>query len=166
MLVVLAASAAFGASEYEVKAAHLPKFAGYIQWPAAGSPGSNLIIGVVGRDPSGGKLEQTLSGVTVGGRQIELRRVSSSDAAALRACNVLFVSASEESRLEDILHKVEGRPVLTIGESANFAASGGMLQFIIIDGQVRFVANPRAAAQSGLQMNSNLLRVARRVVGG
>lgn len=163
--LLLVGSRAFGAAEYEVKAAHLPKFAGYIEWPAAARPGSTLIVGIVGRDPSGGTIEQTLSGATVEGRHIEVRRVTGSDVAGLRACQIIFVSASEEGRTDEILRSVQGRPVLTVGETENFAASGGMLQFILVDGQVRFVANPGAAARSGLQMNSNLLRVARRVLG-
>ena len=64
----------------------------------------------------------------------------------------------------DAIAKLRGRPVLTVGESDDFVARGGMLQFIIVDGQVRFVANPHAAARSGLQMGSALLRVARRVI--
>lgn len=124
------------------------------------------MIGLVGRDPSGGVFEKALSGAVHGSRRVEVRRVSAADSAALRDCAILFLSAAEESRVAEILRSVQGRPVLTVGETEGFSAAGGMLQFILVDGQVRFIANPRAASKSGLQMTSPLLRVARRVIGG
>jgi hypothetical protein len=164
-LCVLLARTAHGAPEYEVKAAQTAKFASYVEWPASARGGS-LIIGLVGRDPSGGTIEQALTGANVSGRRVELRRVSATDTAGLRECNILFVSGSEEDRAGEIIRQVQGYPVLTVGESANFAASGGMLEFIVVDGQIRYVANPNAAARSGLKLTSGLLRIARRVVGG
>jgi hypothetical protein len=166
LLLLLAAGPVFGAGEYEVKAAHLPKFASYIQWPSSALPSGTLVIGIVGRDPSGGTIEQALHGASVGGRRVEVRKISATDTTALRECAVLFIGASEEGRAADVLRQVQGRPVLTVGETEDFAVNGGMLQFILVDGQVRFIANPGAAERSGVKMDSNLLRLARRRIGG
>ena len=163
--LLLLAHSVHAASEYEVKAAQTAKFASYIEWPAAGKTGP-LIIGLVGRDLSGGTIERALSGANVGGRRVEMRRVSSGDTAGLRDCNIIFVSGAEEERASDIIRQVQGYPVLTVGETGNFAVVGGMLEFIVVDGQIRFVANPRAADRSGLKLTSGILRIARRVVGG
>ncbi len=165
LLLLLAAGHAFAAGEYEVKAAHLPKFASYIQWPASAQPTGTLVIGLVGRDPSGGTIEQAINGASFGGRRVEVRRVAATDTTGLRECSILFIGASEEGRATEILRQVQGRPVVTVGETEDFAANGGMLQFILVDGQVRFIANPGAAERNGVKMDSNLLRLARRRIG-
>lgn len=162
---LLLTSATFGAPEYEVKAAQTAKFASYIEWPAS-ARGSTLVIGLVGRDPSAGTIEQALVGANVGGRRVELRRIAPGDTTGLRGCNIIFVSDAEADRVGDILRQVQGYPVLTVGESNNFATLGGMIEFIAVDGQIRFVANPRAAERSGLKLSSGLLRTARKVIGG
>jgi hypothetical protein len=163
--LLLLARSAHGAPEYEVKAAQTAKFASYIEWPSA-SRGGALVIGLVGRDPSAGGIERALSGANVSGRRVELRRVAPGDTAGLRDCNIIFVSGTEEERAGEIIRQVQGYPVLTVGETGSFLALGGMLQFITVDGQIRFEANPRAAERSGLKLTSGLLRIARRVVGG
>src|ERR1700721_221854 len=62
--------------EYEVKEAFLLNFAQYIQWPpeAFAAPTTPISIGVLGDDPFGTILEQTLQGESVQGRKFVLRR--------------------------------------------------------------------------------------------
>lgn len=164
VLLFVLAQDAFGAAEYEVKAAQTAKFASYVDWPSNAGK-SNLVIGLVGRDPSAGTIERALNGAVVSNRRVELRRVSATDTKTLRGCDILFISSMEGDRASEIIRQVQGFPVLTVGESENFAAVGGMLQFIVVDGQIRFVANPSSAERSGLKLTSALLRIARRVAG-
>jgi YfiR/HmsC-like len=53
--------------------------------------------------------------------------------------------------------------VLTIGESDGFARAGGMVNFVIDAGRVRFDVNQKAAERRGLRLSSRMLRLARRV---
>src|SRR5579863_4598972 len=80
--------------EYQVKAAFLYNFAKFVEWPSGTLGSSNLIaICVLGQNPFGRVLEDTVSGKTVDGKAFVVRRVSDGKAAA--PCQILFVSASE-----------------------------------------------------------------------
>jgi hypothetical protein len=51
--------------------------------------------------------------------------------------------------------------VLTISEVPGFASRGGMVNFYLDRGQVRFEANPERTRKAGLKLNSQLLSVAK-----
>jgi hypothetical protein len=128
-------------SEYEVKAALLLKFVRYSDWPATAfqSADSPYVIGVAGRDPFSKGLEKVFDGKTVKGRSFLIKRVGSEQ--EMRACHLLFVSSSERRRLRDLLAKITGAPVLTVGESPDFLEQGGAINFLLKDESVRFDIN-------------------------
>ncbi len=72
-------------------------------------------------------------------------------------CQILFVPDSETKRLEPILRAVEHRSVLTVGESADFLARGGMIRLVVVEGRVRFAVNLGGAEAVGLKLSSRLL---------
>ena len=82
------------------------------------------------------------------------------------SCDTLFVSASEEERVPRILTVLARRPVLTVGDSPDFAARGGMIGFSLEGSRVRFTVNLMAAQDAGLMLQSELLRVAAAVLRG
>jgi hypothetical protein len=55
--------------------------------------------------------------------------------------------------------------VLTVGESPDFLTKGGMINFVLESGKVRFDVNVPAASARGLSLGSRLLRVARQTIG-
>lgn len=150
-------------SEYDVKAAYLFKFTKFVEWPgsAFASPQAPFAIGVVGRDPFAGGLDRILEGQRIGDRQLEVRYLGAGDAAGLRACQMIFVSGSEERRLPDILSATQGRPVLVVGESEGFASAGGMLGFALRQSRLGVEVNAGAARQARLKISSQLLNIAR-----
>jgi hypothetical protein len=58
---------------------------------------------------------------------------------------------------------VEGRPVLTVGESPEFIQHGGIVNFFLDGKRVRFEINPTAATRVNLRISSRLLQLARLV---
>jgi hypothetical protein len=50
--------------------------------------------------------------------------------------------------------------VLTVGETSDFAKRGGMIQFVMDGRRVRFELHLATAEQMGLNIRSDLLRVA------
>jgi hypothetical protein len=72
----------------------------------------------------------------------------------------VFISASEHGRLPAVLGALEQTPVLTVSDAADFAARGGIIQFIMVGKRVRFEVNLAPAEQVGLTLRSDLLRVA------
>lgn len=152
-------------SEYQVKAAFLYNFAKFVQWPAEAfnSSSSPLILGVLGRDPFGTLLERTLEGKTAQGRSFVIRRAS--DLKGLGFCHILFIAASEKERLPQILKALQG-PVLSVSEVPRFAQQGGVVNFFLMEDQVRFEINVKKAEKLRIKINSQLLKLARIVPGG
>ena len=152
-------------TEYQVKAAYLFNFLKFVDWPDDLSTNVNArwVIGVVGENPFGDELAQAVSGKVVKGHLLEIKGFRDTDDP--RACNILFVSASEKKRLPAILTALRGSSVLTVGDMDNFTESGGMIQFVIEDGHVRFSVDVGATGRARLKVSSKLLSLARTVTG-
>jgi len=152
-------------SEYQLKAAFLFNFAKFIEWPqdAFAGPQSPFAICVFGKDPFGNSLDEVLANKTVGDRSISIQRTKA--IAELRHCQIVFVSHPETERVADIVGALEGTNVLLVGESEGFAASGGMIEFTLEQGRVRFSINPDAAEHANLRFSSKLLALAKIVHG-
>ncbi len=152
-------------SEYAVKAAFLYNFAKFVEWPADAfrSPREPMVLCLLGEEPFGRELDRTVEGKTVSGRQLIVRRLAKP--AGLEECRILFVSASEGPRLDQVLAAVGDRAVLTVGEDEAFARAGGIISFVVRQSRVRFQIDRAAAARSGLSISSQLLELAEAVTG-
>ena len=147
-------------NEYQVKAAFLYNFAKFVEWPAQSfkGPDDPIAICVVGQNPFGSMLEDTVKGKRLEGRAFVVRTVA--DVQQAGGCHILFVSSSEREHLQSILASIKTTGILTVGETAGFAKDGGIINFKLDGGMVRFEINIDAAAKEGLQIRSNLLSLA------
>jgi hypothetical protein len=150
-------------TEHEVKAAFLYNFAKYVEWPEA-SAGDAFVVGILGDDPFGKVLDQTLSGKEIRGQKLAVRRYESTDEA--RHARILFIGASERRDLARVLRELAPFPVLTVGEMDGFAARGGMVGFRLEGDIVRFDINAEEVTRAQLKMSSQLLKLARIVRTG
>jgi YfiR/HmsC-like len=150
-----------GSLEYEIKAAFLYNFAKFIQWPphVFASSDAPLTLCVLGSDPFGPTLDDTVRAEHVEGRPIAVARPGDPGAAA--GCHIVFVSSSEEARFAGILSRLDRRVILTVGEGPSFLAAGGHVSFFLEGNHVRFAVNTAALRECDLQVSSKLLRVAR-----
>lgn len=171
VVVSLAADICFGAEEpspqaleYRVKAGFLYNFAKHVQWPttAFASPTSAIVIGILGEDPFGEMLDTTVAGKTIDGHPISIERLERVE--DIKACHILFTSASEKDRLADDQKYLRGRNILTVSDIDGFLTQGGQIQFITEDNRVKFDIGLDTVRQAGLKLDSNLLRLARRVI--
>lgn len=147
-------------SEYQVKAAYIFNFARFVEWPAGSfEPGTPITLCLLGDDPFGADLEQTIGHKMVGGREFIVRR--SSRLQELTGCHILFIGSSEKGRLSQILPSLGVARVLTVSETEEFVERGGMINFSLEESRVRLEINVDAAERAGLQISSKLLKVAR-----
>ena len=144
--------------EYRVKAAYLLNFTRYVEWPTPPASNTRLSICVMGTDPFGRILDATVAGRTVQGRPLEVRRVQSAPEA--RGCEVVFVSRKTWRRSPEGLKALADAGSLTVGETEQFARSGGVIGFVILDETVRFVINAAARDRAGLRISSRMLSLA------
>lgn len=153
--------------EYQVKAAFLVKFALFVEWPAAttnADTNAPFVIGVLGKDPFGKNFDDAVKNERIHGHPVEVRR--GLELSELNGCAVIFVCASESKRMEELLGKLDAKPVLTVADEPEFAKRGGMIGFIKEGGKVRFEINVAAAERAKLKLSSKLLQVGKIVAQG
>jgi hypothetical protein len=144
------------ALEYQVKAVYLFNFAKFIEWPAEARSGP-LTICVAGQNPFGDVLEETLHGEAVNDRPLTMRLIQAPEP----GCHIVFVPQGTATAA--YVRAVRGTPTLTVGESPDFIAEGGIINFVIEEGKVRFQIDAKAAERAELRISSHLLRLARTV---
>ncbi len=149
------------AENYRTEAQDLHRFAEFVDWPAVENAGARRTINfcVLGHDPFGAALNESILGHPIGAWGTEI--VRGERLQDLGQCDVLFVSPSETASQAKILEQVRGAEVLTVGDTPDFASSGGIIQFVPEDGRVSFLINVDAAKRAGLTIQSSLLALAR-----
>lgn len=151
--------------EYQVKALFLLNFTKYVEWPPIAFAASDtpITIGLSGESKLGEALKSVVAGKTIAGRAIVIRQVESPE--ELSQCHILFISGAESSRYRQIIDKISALPILTVGEDAAFAQNGGIINFVLKNGNVRLEIDLSAAKKAGLTISSRLLAVADVVKG-
>lgn len=146
--------------EYQIKAAFLYKFGGYVEWPEGSSSDQDFTIVVMGADLLVRYLSEIVEGRSVAGRPVNIRTLRSID--DLEDAQVLFVGKSAKDDAGPILERVRDKPVLTVTEWDH--DSGGIINFVVVDNKVRFDIALSSAERRRLKISARLLEVARRVV--
>jgi hypothetical protein len=142
-----------------VKAAFIPKFARYVQWPAAVHPAPRqpFQLCVIGRDPFGDMLDQAAASELIDGRTVAVRRMATPDGVA--GCHLAFVRGASQQDTARFLIALRNRPILTVTDGAA-GPQRGIIHFTVSGGRVRFFIDEAAAAERGLSISSRLLALA------
>jgi hypothetical protein len=153
------------AAEYQVKAVFLFNFAQFVEWPASAFPQSQtpLVIGVLGQDPFGAYLDETVRGERVNNRPLTIRRYRRVE--EIQTCHVLFISRSEADRMDQILGSLKYRKILTVADVDSAAASRVMIRFVTQQNKIRLRINSEAARAANLTISSKLLRLGETAAG-
>jgi hypothetical protein len=148
------------ASASQVQAVFLFNFAQFVDWPADAFSDARapLVIGILGKDPFGDFLDETVRGETVRGRTFRIDRYRQVE--EVRECHILFISRSETKRLDSILAAFRGKPILTVSNGDDFDRGGGMIRFILDKSKIRLSVDLEAAQAARLTFSSKLLRSA------
>jgi hypothetical protein len=151
------------ATEYQVKAAYLYNFGKFVAWPDISEEGTDrrFAICVLGEDPFGPVLDSAIAGATIRGNGVVARRIAKPQ--EIDGCRILFISNSERDRLQEVLMAIDKARVLTVSDIPQFSEHGGMIQFVLDRSRVRFEINVTNAENAGLNLSSELLKVATRV---
>jgi hypothetical protein len=146
--------------EYKVKAVFLFHFAQFVEWPASvfADAQSPIVIGVLGEDPFGNYLDETVFGEKVNDRPLVVNRYQR--ASDIQNCHILFVSKSVKEKQDEIIQTLKGKRILTVSDLSGFAKSGGMIRFVNEENKIKIRINLDAAKAEGLTISSKLLRIA------
>ena len=165
----LAQSPKLKPADYRTEAKDLHRFAEFVEWPRSSNrankkPSTTINFCVLGRDPFGNSLDESILGHPVDDRAPTVVRGKRLE--DLGECDVLFVSSSETKLQSKILNRLNRSAVLTVGEADDFAADGGIIQFVPEGDRVGFLINVDAANRAGLRIRAALLALAKVIHDG
>ena len=151
--------------EHQVKAAFIFHFAQLVDWPpeALGDDGGPMVFCTTGDDAALSGLEAVVQGKQIGNHPLRVRHVREQD--DFRGCLVLFIAGDNTKFVISTLARLKDAPILTVGESENFVADGGMIGLFLQENKIRFDINLKAAQRANLKISSRLLLLAKRVLG-
>jgi hypothetical protein len=146
--------------EYQIKAAFLFNFTQFVEWPvnAFPEPETPLAIGILGEDPFGNYLEETVTGEKVNGHSLVIQHYKNIE--EVKTCHILFINKAEINKPEQAVINLKGKYILTVSDGNNFIKQGGMVRFITKNNKIQIQINPEAAKEASLIVSSKLLRIA------
>ena len=157
-LELFAQTSAAAFSEYEVKSAVILNFLKFTELPRRGDS-DEITVCITSNNSSEFDAFKSIDKQTVGGKTTSVRSVSSLEESA--DCAVLFVTAGATAPFEGGIRRLSSGGTLTIGESASFITTGGIINFFLEETKVRFEINAKRGAEAGLNFSSKLLSLAK-----
>ena len=132
----------------------------YTRWPDAMA---SIRLCTIGRGPGVDALQRSHE-IGTPGRAVAIVAVRDLDAAE-QGCDVLYLAQSTAAHVRQAVRQFAGRPVLMLGEGADFCSDGGMFCLEPAAPKPRFGVNLDAVARSGLKVNPQVLHIARGAEG-
>jgi hypothetical protein len=145
--------------EYQIKAVFLFNFAQFTEWPtnAFAGPGEPIVIGVLGSNPFGDFLEDTVKNESVRGRHLLVQRYKTVE--EIQTCHILYIGQSEARRLERVVAKLKGKPMLTVSDIPDAARGGVAIGLITERNHIKLQIGLAAIRSASLTVSSKLLRL-------
>ena len=173
-IIALIAAPAAGANQVDddkakkVKIAYLYNFSRYIDWPTVAFSQSDapFVVGVLGDDPFGSKLDKLAKKKFGGERPIVIRRFASWE--EYEACHVLFIPSGAGADLGS--RAIEGTrdlPLLLVSDvGSTTELSPPIRLYLDADVTIGFEVNLTETRQRKLKIDAKLLKLARVVDPG
>ena len=147
--------------EYQIKAVFLWRLAQFTEWPATAfeSADSPIVICVLGENPFGHAIEETVRGETANGRKLVVQHYRG--VPEIQTCHVLYVSGSVARQVKEISAALAGKSILTVRDSDGSARSyDTIVRFINEQNKINLRIDLKAATAARLVLDPRLLRAA------
>ncbi len=161
-----------GAQVARRKALFIEQFTRLIDWPAHKlPPDGRFVLCLLGSSDTAAELIKLAGARRFKDHPVEVRRLPAEGAPDLSGCHLIYLASSAAPRVAQVAAAVAGKPILTVGDTAGFAARG--LYFNLFEetrgpDQERFVnfeVNVPAVKRSVLAFDAQLLNHGRKVDG-
>ncbi len=155
-----AAPAQPAVSEAQIKAAYLYKLASFVRWPPAafGDQAAPLRICVSGRDDVFDVVAALTHGQFASGHALVAETIDAAHPDAVGRCQILFLGRGQAAA-RALMAQAGTKPVLTVSDRSA-GTRGGIVEFVLVGGTIRFSVNRHAAEARQLVVSSKLLAVA------
>ena len=157
-LLMLMGSIQAQVSENEYKAAFIERFTRFVEWPTDFKDNTFKII-VIGETPIKKSLDELFKNTNIKKLDVELKYTD--DIQDIKDANLVFISSSQNSRIDEILSITNEYPILTISGSEGFGAKGIHINMYIEDNHIRYEINKESIKNSNLNVSSLLLNSAK-----
>ncbi len=150
------------AGEYEIKAALIGKFCQFVEWSTNSSVQdieTPFRIAVIGKHNFGKLLDDLYDNKKIKSKPIKI--IYSVDPKKLLDCDLVFISSSVGSELDNIINYYSDKQVLMISDSKGFAQRGVHINLYSQNDLIRFEINETAVKKSNLQMSHLILKQAK-----
>ncbi|MEO8173684.1 MAG: YfiR family protein [Sediminibacterium sp.] len=146
--------------EYQLKAVFLFNFTQFVEWPTGSfeTDQSPLVIGILGENPFGTYLDETVKGELIKGHPVVIRYYK--NVADVQSCHLLFINITESDKRKEAIEALKGKNILTVSDAPDFAAQGGMIRFFTLQNKIKLQINLEACRESKLVLSSKLLKLA------
>ena len=141
-----------------VEAAYLLNFGKFMRHSDPQLHHATFDICILGRDTLGREIDDIASKETIDHLPVRVPRIG--DPSSANDCEIVFISNYEGERVREDIAILSRTNVLTVSDARDFLQHGGMIQFLIVAGRVRFAVNLNAVNQSHLSLSSELLKLA------
>lgn len=163
VLFFLCLLTAFGSSygkerstkEDRVKSLVIFSITKYVQWP---DDDSEIVIGILSEDQELLNTFNEIAAQRSSARKIIIKSFSSLET-ALKKSDLLFIPNEMSAAFENI-SEVNTQNVLVVTEKEGLAKHGSAINFVTVDGKLRFEMNKQAVEKSGLKVSSKLTEMA------
>jgi hypothetical protein len=157
-ILVVSPAAAQDVSVPVLKAAFLTNFAKFAEWPDGVVPGGRVFTFCVSGDKAvAAALEQ---GFKEHPGQEPVSVIFVEPDGPMSACQMLYLGGLNLREARRALDGLKGAPIFTVSDVDGFAQQGGMAQFRLEQGRMRFVINPAAAQRAHIALSAKLLSLA------
>jgi hypothetical protein len=163
--------AVVGKAELELKAQFIGKVCTFVDWPAnsdVNDPSKPFVLGLLGgvqktwddplEDPLARALKATFGTAQIRGKRVIVKPLR--NAPDVLSCQALFVLPSYKPHMALLLGLSQRKNILLFGDSHGFADLGIHFNMVLIGEKLRFEVNEVSLRNSGLKVDSLLLRQA------
>lgn len=132
-------------------------FSKYVKWPEDQNTGK-FVIGVYGSSIIEKDLVEMAASKKVNGLPIEVRHFKSVE--GLDQCHIIYVASSESGKIDQIISKTNSKPILIVTDKPGLANRGAAINFVELDGKIKFELNQQNAESRGLKVAGALTSLA------
>jgi hypothetical protein len=139
--------------EAEIKSGLIYNICKFARWNRPIEPGAPFVISIIGKTTPANEIYVPKEKQILG-RRVIVRKISSVN--EIDKSFVLFITGSESNRLDEILSYVNGKNILTIGDTSGFAKRGVCINFYEDKGSVRFEINRAAVQKTSIELHAHI----------
>lgn len=146
--------------EYKVKAVCLFNFAKYVKWPESvfKSETQPIRVCIYGRSPFGDIFQSKDAPKEAQNRPLNVVEVTASATETqLSECQLLYYQAEDNDAVSELTSILTRHSVLSVSDKNS---NHSLIEFAVEDGKVRFKIRRKAAESLGIEVSSQLLKLA------